>query len=275
MSINKTSLIGGIVIAMVFSIAVTGVVSAWPQNIPPYDECHAVIIGISDYMGQTEYDDPYGGAVSDATKFYNELRETWGWFAPIALITDSDATQDTIDATLDTVFSNMGENDLAIVYWNGHAAQFPDTAPLDEADGLDGGFATYDGWIYTDDELKVRLGNINADQTIVILDGCHVGEWEDELDTPGIVGVMACEKPEVAWLYEYTAPYPFSNFGYAFSHYMNKHPDVNGDGVITIEEVFGYASPRTTWSCDQYGDSQHPIIVDNVPGDVAYLDSWG
>lgn len=252
MSIKKTSLMGIVVIAMVMSIAFSGVASAWPPNLPPYPECHALVIGISDYAG-TEYDDPYGGAVSDAGSFYWSLYNYWGMFAPITLLTNRQATEAGIDAAFASTFNGAGFYDLAIVYWNGHASG--------------GVLGTWDRQIYSGNKLAGKINAINAGTKIVILDCCHAGEFSDALDLDDTVVLLACESDERVGRHDYSP----SPYGFIFSHYVNQHPDVNGDGVVSIEEVFGYASPRATADAAQYGDSQHPILIDNVDGDVAYL----
>lgn len=262
MSINKTHLMGIVAIAMVLLIGIASVATAWPPNLPPYDECHVLAIGISDYMGDTEYDDPHGGAVADAGIFYYGLRGYWGMFAPMTLLTDSQATEAGIDAAFASTFNGAGPNDLAIVYWNGH--------------GAINALATWDGHVYLGDKLADKVNAINAGTKIVILDCCHAGGFADTLNLDDTVTLLACRSDERVALYAFSTPWPhFLAYGYAFSHYVNKHPDVNGDGVTSIEEVFGYASPLTTALATQFGDSQHPIMIDNVPGDVAYLDSWG
>lgn len=256
MSIGKTRLIGIVAVALVLSIAFTSVSTAWPPNGPPYDECHSVVIGISTYENGPSGDK--NANYLDATKFYLELLGSWSALSPITLLRNGEATEDAIDDALDSL-ANAGPNDLVVVYI---CAEHFDGAPDEE------NFATYDLVAYSATRLAQKLSQIDATAKVVVLDFCNSGNFEDALDVDGQVAIMACASNELAWGHRYGA------FAHGiFSYYVNQRPDVNGDGVVTIEEVFGYADPLTTTDAASYGHSQHPIIVDNVPGDVAYLDS--
>lgn len=271
----------GIIIVIFCILSTFGTASGivYPPIVPPYDHCHLLAIGISDYEG-TANDDPSGSSVTDANNFYGSVYE--GWYKPIAdvflnrhpmtILLDQQATMSGIDAAFEEVFADAGPNDLAIVYWSGHGAPIPDEAPFDESGGVDGTFGTYDLQPYTDDKLAEKLSEINAGAIIVILEGCHAGCFEAELDVNGQVALMSTQSDEAQVVYIYPGHiWPFLPvYQSAFSHYINVHPDINGDGLVSIEEVFWYASPRATADAALYGQNQHPLIVDNVQGDVYY-----
>jgi hypothetical protein len=269
-----------ILVALVIVFAVIGLTgvatAAWPPNTPEYDNCYALIVGISEYEGDTFVPDQ--GARNSAWRFYYKLIDTWGIFNPhIQLRIDSQANWNRLNNDFDTVFAGAGPNDLKIVYWAGHGGWTPDVEPFDEPDDLDGVLVTYERWRYTDDEFAEKIRAIaGGGPVIVILDSCHMEEFSRELDIEGVVVLLSTE------ILESTETYPFIYFGgipvkgyMPFTYYLTNAEDTNQDGVITIEEAFAYAYPKTVAKAAQNGNSQHPIMIDNVPGDVAYLDSWG
>jgi hypothetical protein len=237
MSINKKSLIGVVVIAMVLSITFSGIAIAWPPNLPPYDEVCVLVIGIS------LYEDPYwntgDSAVRDANYFYWKMLDNWPQCSQeIVLLTDSDATYDNIKDAFDDVFANADENTLAIVHWGGHGGygtNAPDYAPIDENGWADGILLTYDGYGVTDDELGVEIGAITAGTKVVILDSCHMEEFDSELDLDNTIAIMSTEYDEDTHPYAYPPVYQMHK---PFSYYFHRASDTNSDGVLTIEEAF-------------------------------------
>ena len=274
MSIKKTSLIAIAVIGIIAFGAFASIATAWPPNGPPYDHCHALIVGISDFEG-TE-DDMDDSSVRDATELYWHLNTQWPQdMGNIRLRTDRRATKNTIDSDFNTLFAGMDSDDLAIVYWAGHGGWTGfDDAPVDENGGQDGALRTYHtNWGYSDDEFAEKINAITAGTKVVILDSCHMGEFESELDMSNTVVILSTRTAETTDTYVFSDPIPTNHK--PFSYYFNRAGDTNGDGVITIEEAFAYANPRTVANAAANGNSQHPILIDNVPGGVAYLDSWG
>ena len=269
MSIKTTSLIAIVVIGIIAFGAFASVVTA---DDPPYPKCYILVVGISDYQG-TE-DDMDDAAVRDATEFYWHLRDCWQTSAGhMKLRTNSRARHAIIDGDFNTLFAGAGPNDLAIVYWGGHGGWYPDQPPIDEGGGGDGALQTYDRAVYTDDELAAKINAITAGTKIVILDSCHMGEFSEEMDMENTIVILSTRIDETTETYVYSDPIPTNHK--PFSYYFNRASDTNGDGVITIEEAFAYAYPRTVTKSAENGNSQHPILIDNVPGGVAYLDSWG
>ena len=270
----STKIIAALMVAILVIGSIGAASAAWPPNVPPYENCYALVVGISEYEGEGIQGD--AGARNSASKFYYTLRETWGIFNPHAtLLTDSQATWSNLNYYFDTFFADAGPNDLAIVFWAGHSGLIYDVAPFDEPDDLDGLLYTYDRWRYTDDEFAEKISAIPAGTKVVILDGCRTGEFSRELDMPNVLSVMG------ARCIDSTESYRYYFWGYTyklympFSYYFSNSGDTNGDGLITIEEAFAYAYPLTVAKAVENGRSQHPVIVDNVPGDVAYLDAWG
>jgi hypothetical protein len=276
---KEISLIGVAVIALVLLSASTAVAIQWPPIVPPYDHCHVLVIGISDYEG-TANDDPSESSVTDANNFYSSVYGSWYKTIadvyldahPMTILTNQQATMSGIDVAFADTFADIGPNDIAIVYWSGHGGPIPDVAPFDENTGYDGTFGTYDLQPYTDDKLAMKLSEIDAGAKIVILEGCHAGMFEAELDVNDQVALMSTQSNEEQAVYIYPCsiwPY-LPVYQSAFTHYIWDHPDLSDDGLVSIEDVFEYASPRATADAAIYGQCQHPLMVDNVPEEVYY-----
>lgn len=261
MSINKTSLIAIVVIGIIAFGAFASIATAWPQNLPPYDEVCVLVIGISTYANPSWNID--GSAVRDANYFHWKMVTNWPQCTQeIVVLTNSEATHANILDAFDEVFANADEDTLAIVHWSGHGG----------TEGGDGVLLTYDGLLFTDDELGAEIDAITAGTKVVILDSCHMEEFDSELDLVDTIAILTTKYDESTHSYKYP---PALQRHKPFSYYFHRASDTNSDGVITIEEAFTYAYPRTVAKSAENGNSQHPIMIDNVPGDVAYLDSWG
>lgn len=269
MNVNRKLAVFTIVI---IAVAAGGIIasSAWPPPSPQYDHQFAMLVGISDYQG-TE-DDMDDSSERDARELHDHLMTSWPMssVANIQLRTDGGATRNIIEGDFNTIIANAGPNDLTLIYWAGHGGWAGyDGEPIDENGGEDGALRTYyTDWGYRDDELAARINAIQGTK-VVILDSCHMGAFADELDLPNTVTLLSTEESETAATYVFVDPIPLNHK--AFSYHFNRAPDINNNGVISIEEAFAYAYPGTVNTAEANGQSQHPILIDNVPGEVECL----
>jgi len=270
----NTKIIAALMV-IILAIGIIGTASAaWPPNDPDYDNVYALIVGISRYQGDTFEED--AGARNGAAAFHYCVTDSYGVLNQnIKLVKDSQATWTTLNYYFDNLFADAGPNDLAIVYWAGHGGWTPDVEPLDEPDGLDGALVTYERWRYTDDEFAEKISAINAGTVIVILDSCHMGEFSRVLDMAGVNVLFSTGIDETTETYAY----PFGSYlqkGYMpFSWHLKDVVDTNSNGVITVSEAFAYLYPRTVADAAENGVSQHPFMIDNIPGEVVLFDAYG
>lgn len=138
-------------------------------------------VGISDYANPQ---------IDDLTVCHDDARrmaEAWqaaaGGAFESKLIINGEATKQGIADGVRWLAETAGTGDLALFYYSGHGAWFPDTSG-DEKDGKDeflcphdcGMEQGYESFI-RDDELKEWLAAVSAktDRVVLIFDACHSG----------------------------------------------------------------------------------------------------
>jgi hypothetical protein len=195
------------------------------------------------------------------------------------------------DATITNIISGLrwldkmeDSNDISVVYLSTHG--FPlgvDIPPVDEADGTDEALVSYWGFAYPylfiwDDELNILLNRLESKGVCLIVDSCYAGGFNDPSDwnktrtntemsaAEWVTGfgedvqgqnrvvLMASREDELSYSGGF-GPYVIDGIrGYA---------DTNEDGVVSAEEVFFYAQPRSPM--------QHPTLYDGFAGDLSLL----
>ncbi len=125
-------------------------------------------------------------------------------------------------------------------------------------------------------QLEAYFAALETDNLIGAFECDNSGELADELHASGRLLMASCGKGELR--HEYTdAVYTASDGDYgngAFDYFFveglaMKAADVNGNGLVSAEEAFNYAKPRTTALVTaQSAVSQVPAIFDGIAGDV-------
>lgn len=117
--------------------------------------------------------------------------------------------------------------------------------------------ATLDNW----------LDNLESQQIIVIIDACYSEIALANLGQPGRIVIVASRSNQSSW--------ETSEFkGGVFTHYivqalLDPAADANGDGYISVEEVYVYAAGHTdTYIFSQLQLHQNPRIYDGFPGEL-------
>lgn len=221
----------------------------------------ALLVGIGTYADNPEQDRP--DMILEVNDFRNLLLQTPWWSADhIKMLTAENATIHNILAGLRWLKKVAGSNDIVVVYLSTHG--FPlgfDIPPKDEANGSDTALVTYWGFAYKtaflwDDEINVLLNQLNCKGVCLLVDSCYAGGFQDHwkllknaAPQKRVILMGSCED-EVSYSGGF-APYVIDGLrGYA---------DSNGDGIVTAQEAFYYARPRSM-------PQQHPTMYDNYPG---------
>ena len=148
------------------------------QDEVQHEERWAVIVGI----GQYAYCRPLNFPVNDAREMVSTLQVHCGFPRDhILLLTDKEATVQKVRNALGTwLLLRARPLDTVVIYFSGHGT--PDIDP----NVAEGGAQTYivchdtdpndlASTAYTMDDLRVALGRIRSERTLVLLDSCYSG----------------------------------------------------------------------------------------------------
>lgn len=221
----------------------------------------ALLVGVGIYAENPDQDRP--DMISEVSDFRDMLLQSSWWSADhIRMLTAENATIRNILAGFRWLRSVAGSNDIVVVYLSTHG--FPltfDLPPRDEAGSNDTALVTYWGFSFLsfvlwDDQVNVLLNQIHCKGVCLLVDSCYAGGFQDHWRIPKSaapqkrVTIMGSCADEEAMSGAF-APYVIDGLrGYA---------DSNDDGIVTAQEMFAYASPRTM-------PQQHPTMYDNYPG---------
>ncbi len=245
----------------------------------------SVVIGINDYpkLPRLKY------AVKDATEFYRLLVEK-NKVPPanITLLLNEQATLSNLRSVLGTHLKTSAEKgDMVVIFFAGHGASERDASSAD-GDGLEKYLLTWEADIkdlYSTAipmrEIAHIFGRIQSDRLIFIADACYSGAsggrtvnvtgmrsgiHDGFLDRiaggKGKVILSASSANEVSVEQD---DLRHGVFTYYLLEGLNGVADTDGDGAVTVDEVYRYVSekvPRAT------GQEQHPVKKGSVEGDL-------
>lgn len=224
----------------------------------------AFIVGIGEYAENPEQNRP--DMILEANDFRDLLLQSPWWSEDhIRTITAENATGSNIYAGFRWLNKNVAKDDVVIVYLSTHGSYLLfDIPPREEADTYDEFLVTYWGFafntsIITDDQINIMLNRLKSDNVCLIVDSCYAGGFNDHwkilksaTEQPRVIIMASCED-EVSYSGGF-APYLIDG--------LRGYSDSNQDGIVTAEEVFAYAQPRS-------GSRQNPTMYDGYPGELA------
>jgi hypothetical protein len=246
----------------------------------------AAVIGISQYkrVPSLLYAD------RDADAFYNYLRQQLG-VPPenITLLTNQHATLVDIKRTLGTDLKRKaGQNDTVIIYFAGHGAPETD-ANSPDGDGLEKYLLLYDADpddLYTTGlpmrEVEGIFQRLAAERVIFIADTCFSGATTGRTFSTGARRAGVVSEAFLARLSkakgrvvlaasranEVSAESDQLQHG-VFTYYLLEglggRADLDGDRVITIDEIYHYVSEKVPAATQQ---NQHPVKKGEVDGQL-------
>jgi hypothetical protein len=105
----------------------------------------------------------------------------------------------------------------------------------------------------------------------VIMDTCHSGSWIENGTSPGVLGtnrdvLAACKSTQLAWCWGCHTAFTDEGLIPGFASAV----DTNGDGWVSVAEVFTYAAPACIAYASSQGETQEPvnyydICTGNIP----------
>ena len=223
----------------------------------------ALVVGVGEYAENPEENRP--DMITEANDFGNLLLQSSWWSQDhIKILTTENATRGNILDGFRWLNTMAKSDDVVLVYLSTHGNHLPfDIPPQDEADQEDEMLVSYWGFalntsFVTDDQINILLNQLKSDNVCLIVDSCYAGGFNDHYkllksaQEQHRIILMGSREDEVSYSGGF-GPYLIDGFrGYA---------DSNGDGIVTAEEVFAYAEPRSF-------SEQHPTIYDGYPGEL-------
>ena len=234
-----------------------------PSKIEKDTQYWVLVVGIGKYAENPEQNRP--DMILEANDFRDLLLQSPWWSEDhIKILTAENATRSNIIAGFRWLIKQASADDVVVVYLSTHGNYLPfDIPPRDEADNADEMLVTYWGFAYNnsfinDDTINIMLNQLKSNNVCLIVDSCYAGGLNDHWkllksasEQHRVILMGSCED-EVSYSGGF-APYLIDGLrGYA---------DSNGDGIVTAEEVFAYAQPRSI-------PRQNPTLYDGYPGEL-------
>lgn len=245
----------------------------------------AVVIGISQYKGVQ----PLRYADQDALAFHDYLVNYIGIpKEQTTLLLNDQATLMALKRTLGTdLRRKAGEKDTVIVYYAGHGAPEADASAGDD-DGLEKYIVPYDADprdLYTTGlpmrEIETIFQRLTPERIIFISDSCYSGATAGRTFATasrravisenfltrlskgkGRIVLSASKASEVS---EERDDLGHGVFTYYLLEGLRGKADADGDGIITVDEVYGYVSKKVP---EVTGQNQHPVKKGEVEGQL-------
>lgn len=234
--------------------------TAAEEGTSPASQRWALLIGIKQYAGSTP---DTVGSRQDAVALRKILLNR-GWLSSnIMLLTDSDATAATIRKAVKWLASKTTARSHVIFHYAGHEMPFYSDVDGDDEYRDVAIWATDNRYVY-DGDLGRLLGEVRARRMWIHFATCRAGGFDD----PGIKKdgrIITYSSPESELSYE-DPEVGHSVFGWFTIAQALRRPewaDSTGDGVVTVEEAFTWASNRVT---QRTGGRQHPLRWDGLEG---------
>ena len=245
----------------------------------------AVVIGINRYQNlpSLKY------SVNDAQEFYrylievNQVPQNHIW-----LLLDEEATLDKLRSTLGTrLRSRAGRDDMVIIYLAGHGATETDTTSPD-GDGLEKYILPYNADLkdlYASampmSEVARIFQRIRSESLVFISDTCYSGAsggrtvpvlgnrasissaFLDRISQgSGRVILTASDANEVSVEKD---ELKHGVFTYYLLEGLQGKADLDGDGIITVDEIYRYVSMKVPQAT---GQDQHPVKKGEMKGQI-------
>lgn len=125
---------------------------------------------------------------------------------------------------------------------------------------------------YLDTLLDSKLDDLNCDETYVVCDSCFSGGLIDEVQDIGRYMMMSCSENETS--IEDSARQN-GCFTYNFLESKDYATDINGDGVISMEECYAYTYSNTVSRSSSLGFEHHPEQFDGISGEAILSNAFG
>jgi hypothetical protein len=259
--LSKISIVS-LIVSVFLLIASFIIPNAPAQAADATPECWGVFVGVANY----QYLPDLRFSNADASDLYLKLNAVWDT-NHTKLLVDSQAKKANILLAIEWLANRAGPEDTVLFSFSGYGSYIGLFHPYDST-GVGSSNAI------SPEELASAFQSVKAGKIIFILDFGAAGTFRQALAGPGRVVIMSSGISEIT--YSITS-LQHSVFIYywleAFSHF--DAVDTNHDYQLSAEELFAYASPRTTAyeaeDTTDFPSVQHPLIDDGVSGDLPLI----
>ena len=245
----------------------------------------AVVIGINQYQSTRNL--KY--AVNDARAFKDYLKNYVGLPEErIYYLADRDATKSRIESLMGTTIKRKAsKDDTVIIFYAGHGAVEPDPSNLD-GDGFEKYLLPHDADLedlystsISMNDIRTIFTRIRADRLIFIADTCYSGasggrtmmatktranlsdKFYDRIARgKGRVIISSCSANEIS---KEDDNLQHGVFSYYMLEGLKGRADQDGDGIITVSELFSYISRKVPQASAQ---DQHPVKKGETEGEL-------
>jgi multidrug efflux pump subunit AcrA (membrane-fusion protein) len=245
----------------------------------------AIVIGINQYQHTRNL--KY--AVNDARAFKDYLKDYVA--IPddrIYYLANQDATKSRIESLLGTTIKRKAsKDDTVIIFYAGHGAVEPDPSNLD-GDGFEKYLLPHDADLedlystsISMNDIRTIFTRIRADRLIFIADTCYSGAsggrtmmatktranlsdkfYERISKGKGRVIISSCSANEIS---KEDDSLQHGVFSYYMLEGLKGRADQDGDGIITVSELFSYISRKVPAASAQ---DQHPVKKGETEGEL-------
>ena len=245
----------------------------------------AIVIGINQYQNTRNL--KY--AVNDARAFRDYLKAYVGVSDErIFYLANQDATKTRIESLLGTTIKRKAsKDDTVIIFYAGHGAVEPDPSNLD-GDGFEKYLLPHDADLQdlystsiSMNDIRTIFARIRADRLIFIADTCYSGasggrtmmatktranlsdKFYDRIARgKGRVIISSCSANEIS---KEDDNLQHGVFSYYMLEGLKGKADQDGDGIITVSELFSYISRKVPQASAQ---DQHPVKKGETEGEL-------
>jgi hypothetical protein len=194
----------------------------------------ALMVGVSDYGGRTNN---LPMTDQDATRLFESMRQSGVLHPSSVVLTNGQATREAVQAAFRRIAQQAGPDDLFLFFFSGHGDQIRAVEGASEVDGLSETIELRDAAM-TDQEMVRLFGQLRTRMSMLVLDSCFSGGFEEVVNRPNIMALLSSEEDltsEVAGR--------LGAGGY-LSHYIRSglsgDSDIDGDRMITAGEISTY-----------------------------------
>ena len=262
------------------------------QRTREMSELWVLAMGVSDYQHVTKlkYADDDAQAIADYFRGIGVPEDH------ITLLTDHEVTASNVRSKLGQLMSKAGKSATVLIYFSGHGAPAPSQSSLD-GDGIDKYLLTREadpsnfyGTALPMDEVAGIFQRLRSDRVIFMADTCYSGAAGGKTAlAKGMIGKKAAPdynrflsrlaEGKGRVILTASQGNELSQEKQAFGHGVFTYyvlqalegqgkADTNGDGFITIREIYNYVSREVPKSADQNpawrGEESGDIVIGRV-----------
>jgi formylglycine-generating enzyme required for sulfatase activity len=247
-----------------------------------YEKSYAVVIGIDRYS----HIDPLNGAVKDAQEVARVLQEEHGM--EVYVLLDDEANRRNIaDVISSKLRAQVGKNDRVLIYYAGHGTTLgSDGNAMGYLLPVDGEMSSPGGTGISMDEMQRWLQSYPSKHIMFVADACYSGLAVPPATTRGAsirdlpdymkkVAGLPVRMTMVAGSSDEQVIDNFQGHGlftYYFLAALKGDADVNGDGLITSDELATYIKPAVAQTASsEFHRPQNPQVGRAGEGEFIFV----